>query len=126
MANPHRGDVEFVSGNKTYTLRYSHSALVELENSLNKNLMQIMREVGDIETLRMGTIVALLWAGLRKHHPDVTMEGACEILDDIDGGAREAINFIGDAFQKAFNAPGSRSTNPPIMAMGTNGIGMPS
>ena len=62
--------------------------------------------------LRLGTIIALMWAGLQKHHPDMSEEDVAMLLDDMDGGATAAMSHIDDAFARAFNAPGTKGTNP--------------
>lgn len=121
--NPHKGDVSLQVGDKIYVLRYSHLALVQLENSLNKSLMQIMGEMGKPESMRLGTIVSLLWAGLQKHQSGTTLEQAADILDEIDGGVATAMVSIDAAFAKAFGAsPGTKGTNP--TPRGENGSGM--
>ena len=124
MTNPHKGDVVLNVADKTYTLRYSHSALVKLETQLGKGLMKVMQEMSSPEEMRIGTVAALLWAGLQKHHPSMTLEEATDLLDDIDGGARGAVEVLGEAFERAFNAPGTKGTNPQPSA--GNGTGMPS
>jgi hypothetical protein len=115
--NPHKGDVSFEVGGTTYVLRYSHRSLVLLENELGKSLIKIMREIdgwkANPEDMRLGTICALLWAGLQRHQPNMTVEEATDLLDDIDGGASAMIDIIGEAFQRAFSAPGTKGTNPP-------------
>jgi len=111
--NPHKGDVEFVVAGKTYTLRYSHSALVKLEKQLDQGLMKVMQDMSSPEQMRIGTVVALLWSGLQKHHPNMAFDDAADLLDDMEGGASGAIEIIGQAFSKAFNAPGTKGTNPP-------------
>lgn len=122
MANPHKGDVPLKVGDRIYTLRYSHLALVKLEDVLGKNLQGIMREIQDAEEMRLGTVVALLWAGLQKHHPDVSRDDAAELIDDISGGMAATIGIVGVAFQKAFGAtPGTKGTNPTSKA--SNGTG---
>jgi hypothetical protein len=121
MANPHKGDVPFEVAGKTYTLRYSHLALVKLEKQLDKGLMTVMQNMTKPEEMRLGDVVALLWSGLQKHHPDLTFEDAADLLDDLEGGTSGAIRVIDQAFGKAFNAaPGTKGTNPPQKA---NGIG---
>lgn len=122
MANPHKGDVPLEVGSKTYTLCYSHLALVKLENLLDKNVVQIMGELQAArDNIRIGTVVALLWAGLQKHHPDVSYDDAAGLLDDMDGGAAAAMETIGRSFEKAFAAPGTKGTHPPMN--GAGGIG---
>ena len=117
MINPHKGDLSFLSGGKSYTLRYSHLALVKLEQCLDKSLVKIMKEIDgwqkNPEDMRLGTVVSMLWAGLQKHHPEMTPDDAAEIIDGMDKGVAGAVEILGQAFQKAFNAPGSTATNPP-------------
>ena len=122
--NPHKGDVSFEVEGKTYTLRYNHRALVKMETALNKGLMQVMTEMSKPETLRLGTTAVLLWAGLQKHHPQITQDQAIDMLDEIDGGVPAIIAFIDQAFGKAFETTlGTKGTNPPQEKAG-NGIGM--
>jgi hypothetical protein len=123
--NPHKGDVSFEVNGKTYTLRYSHLALVKLENVLNKGLAQILSELSKPGDMRLGTVLALLWAGLQKHHPGLSEEDASEILDDVEGGIATVMVSIDSAFSKAFGtSPGTKGTNPPQKEV--NGSGMTS
>lgn len=111
--NPHKGDVLLPIGEKQYTLRYSHLALVKLENALDKSVVEIMDELqASQKNIRIGMVVALLWAGLQKHHPKMSQDDAADLLDEIDGGAAGAMEIIGTAFEKAFAAPGTKGTNP--------------
>jgi hypothetical protein len=121
MVNAHKGDVALEVGGKTYTLRYSHSALIKLEKQLDQSIMRIMQDIGKADEMRIGTLVAILWAGLQKHHPDLSVDEACELLDE-KGDDASVIDVIGDAFQKAFNAPGTKGTNP--QQKDVNGTGM--
>lgn len=126
MINPHKGDVQFLVGNQEFTLRFSHLALVKLENLLDKNVVEIIGELQSQPSggIRIGTIVALLWAGLQKHHPNITYEKAADLLDDMDGGTIKAMEVIGAAFEKAFNAPETKGTNPTLVNGGQpDGIG---
>ena len=113
MLNPQKGDVSFQVGDKTYMLRYSHLALIQLENKLDKSLMTVIAEMSDVEKLRIGTVVAILWAGLQKHHPKMSYDDAASLLDEVEGGASAMIEVIGESFQRAFNASGTKGTNPP-------------
>ena len=117
--NPHKGDVTFSVAGKDYTLRYSHLALANLESDLDKGLIQIIDELSNSQTMRIGTMIALLRAGLQKYHPDVTREEAAELLDEIDGGTSAMMIHINKAFDKAFGPTlGTKGTNP-IQANGT-------
>ena len=123
VTNPHKGDVGFKIGDKNYTLRYSNLALIKLEEMTNKGLYQIMTEMSKPESLRLGTVCALLWAGLQKHHPTITMDSAADLLDEFEGGTPEVIGLIDKAFGKAFSQTlGTKGTNPTQEE--SNGIGM--
>lgn len=124
-ANPQRGDVSFDLSGKTYTLRFSHLALAKLEADQDKSLFQIMTELSSSSSIRINTVISLLWAGLQKHHPEMTREGAAELLDEIDGGAPAMMVHINDAFAKAFASTlGTKGTNPTQREV--NGAGMKS
>jgi len=120
--NPHKGDVPLPVGGQQFTLRYSHLALVKLENLLDRSVLEVLEELQSAkESIRIGTVVALLWAGLQRHHPKVSYEDAADLLDDMDGGTIKAMEYIGVALEKAFAAPGTKGTNPPLN--GSGGIG---
>jgi hypothetical protein len=122
ITNPEKGDVSFAVGEKTFTLRYNHLALVKLETTLNRGLVQVIGEISSPEKMRLATMIALLWAGLQKHHPGMSQEDAAEILDEL-GGIGPVMPHIDEAFGKAFAATsGTKGTNPPQQT--TNGSGM--
>jgi hypothetical protein len=111
--NPHKGDVAFSVAGKDYTLRYSHLALANLEKDLDKGLIQIIDELSNSQTMRIGTMIALLRAGLQRHHPALTREDAAELLDEIDGGTSAMMVHVNRAFEKAFGPTlGTKGTNP--------------
>ena len=95
MANPARGEVAFKVADAEYTLRFSTNAICELEDRLDKGLNVI---VANME--RLSTVRALLWAGLRAKHPEVTMAQAGEVIDAC--GMAAATEIIGKALTAAF------------------------
>jgi hypothetical protein len=119
MTNPHKGDVPFNVGSRAFTLCYSHSALVKLEAALDRSVFKILDDLQDPQRLRLATIIALLWAGMQRHHPGMTKDDVTDLLDEIDGGTLGAWTFINEAFAKAFGAPGTKGTNPPLNGSGT-------
>lgn len=98
MANPARGEVALTVADTEYTLKFSTNAICELEELQNKGLNEIVQ---DLE--RLSTVRALLWAGLRAKHPDVTLKGAGELIDTI--GMIPATEVIGRALNAAFPPP---------------------
>lgn len=97
MANPALGEVAFKAADAEYTLKFSTNAICELEERLDKGLNTI---VANME--RLTTVRALLWAGLRAHHPSVTIQQAGEILDGCS--MAYATETIGKALTMAFPA----------------------
>lgn len=98
MANPHRGEVTFKAADTEYTLVFSTNAICELEELLDKGLNAI---VANME--RLMTVRAMLWAGLRTKHPDITIAKAGELIDTC--GMLVATDVIDKALQAAFPPP---------------------
>ena len=98
MANPHRGEVTFKVADAEYTLVFSTNAICELEERLDKGLNAI---VANME--RLTTVRAMLWAGLRAKHPDITIAKAGELIDTC--GMLVATDVIGKALHAAFPPP---------------------
>lgn len=99
MANPEKGEVAFKAADAEYTLRYSTNAICELEDHLGRGLNAI---VADLE--RVSTVRALLWAGLRAKHPEITLKAAGEIMDKC--GVPTTVGAVSDALKAAFPPPG--------------------
>ncbi|HEY8342927.1 MAG TPA: hypothetical protein VIK75_08050 [Calditerricola sp.] len=91
-ANKHRGEVELKAGDKTYVLRYTTNSLVRLEDELGKPAMELGESFHEAR--------ALFWAGLLHAHPDLTMEQAGEIMDEV--GFTEAVLKATEALKLAF------------------------
>jgi hypothetical protein len=122
MANPHRGELAFEVAGKKYTLQYSHDALVELEQELDRGIIGIINELQtwtkDPERIRLSWVRALLWAGLRKHHPDLDLMAAGELITDA-GGIGEVVNLAGEGLGRAFSAPETKGPRPRKRPNGT-------
>lgn len=127
MANRHRGEFEFTAGDKTYTLQFSHQALIRLEEKLDKSLLTIINAFQawstDPASMRLGMIRDMLWAGLQRHHPEMSPGDVADLLDDIEGHAAGAVEILGTAMTRAFDAPKTKGANPPPATAVTNGTG---
>jgi hypothetical protein len=78
-------DQQLVVGDRSYTLRFSVRAMAALQdhfglNSLTAVGQKLQESANDLSVKDM---TALLWAGLRTHHPEVTMDQALGILDEL-------------------------------------------
>lgn len=87
MTNKLRGEVALSVGSgdtaKTYILRFSANALCDLEEITGKSIMNIMADVKDPEKMSMTTVRAMIYAGLKEHHPKITLQDAGNIVQDL-------------------------------------------
>lgn len=128
MANPQKGELAFRAGDREYTLAFTHDSLVQLEDTLDRGLLAIINEMQtwgkDPTRIRLGWLRAMLWAGLRKHHPAVDLIAAGEMIGKIEGGAGTVLSLTTEAVGRAFNVPGeaARPTGeePPTNGTGSN------
>lgn len=114
MANKIKGEASFTIGGTEYTICFNNDALIQLEDKLDRGIVAITSEMqrwsAEPERLRLKWVRALLWAGLRKHHPTMTVEQTSELIDQSNGA--EMMNVIGDAMQKAFADTESKGARP--------------
>lgn len=107
MANAHRGEVALGD----YTVSFSVNALADLEGELDMPVAKIAETMNKPENVRIGTVRALLWAGLQDNH-DVDLKAAGRIATEV--GIPAAMEAIGKAFSLAFpDAEGEKSARPP-------------
>lgn len=103
MANPARGEVAFKVADSEYTLKFSTNAICEAEELLDKGLNDILRDLKRVSTVR-----ALMCAGLREKHPDITTKAVGAIMDKI--GVASAVEHV-LAGMNAAAPPRSESPN---------------
>lgn len=109
--NPHKGEVTLEAGGQTYTLRLAANALVIAEELLDKGVAEIADMLSDADGFRLGTARALLFAGLREHHPKMTIEDAGEIIGET--GIPAVVTKLAESMQAAFARPEEGAPNPP-------------
>lgn len=100
MANPVRGQVPFETGGKAYILSYSTNALCALEAEVDMGITQVAGLIATPETMRLGMVRAVFWAGLLDHHAGMTVDDAGALMTEL--GMADAIALIGRAFALAF------------------------
>jgi hypothetical protein len=108
MANPARGEYEFVVGDTSYTLVLGSNALCEVEAHLKTRLGEVVKvlESGSpsIEYIR-----ALLWGALRKHHRGFSIEQVGDIIDRA--GMARVGEAIGETMRLAFPDAEAKADN---------------
>lgn len=96
MANPIKGEVLVVVEDGQYTLAYTLGACAAIEGQFAGRKLQDI--LGDLEgdNPKIGVMQVVIWAGLQKHHGDVTLKGAGDLV------ALHEMSIWGDALGKAF------------------------
>ena len=118
MANALRGEASFEADGRTYRLLYIWNAAAEFEEVAGRPLSDALLDVAR-EKLSAKSLRAMLWAGLREHHGDVTLQEAGRLIDRI--GRREAQRVMGVALRYFFpelEATEGRPPDPPKPAGG--------
>ncbi|WP_395674701.1 hypothetical protein [Inquilinus sp.] len=104
-------DRQMVVGDLTYTLRYGVRAMAALQDHYKlASFDEVGQRLGNPKAFGAGDIVAILWAGLRTHHRDLTMDDAMDLVDGM--GLDEVQEVIGKAFDAG---------SPPANAEGQSG-----
>lgn len=114
MANPHRGETALQVGEATYVLRCGNNALAELEEALNLPIQQLWRRWND-RHVGVRELRAMLWAFAREAHPQLTLQDAGNLMDQVDRA--ELTQALLQAVQRAFpSSAGGRGDHPPTAA----------
>jgi hypothetical protein len=86
-----------VVGDLTYTLRYGVRAMAALQDHYKlASFDEVGQRLGNPKAFGANDIVAILWAGLRTHHRDLSMDDAMDLVDGM--GLDEVQEVIGKAF----------------------------
>ena len=119
MANKSRGEVSLELGGKTYLLKFVTNSICDMEEAANLSMAELGARVQGNPGKR--DLRLLLWGGLRKNYPNMTLRQAGELLDDADNAL--VGEKLGEAFRLAFPDPESGGAeNPPqAAAPETNG-----
>jgi len=79
-------DVQFQIGEKSLTLRMSAKAWAALQDHWQlENLDLAVSKLAEMEagTLHARDLGAIMWAALRTHHSELSIDDAFEVLDDL-------------------------------------------
>jgi hypothetical protein len=120
MANPMKGEVALDVEGKTYTLRLTVNEIVALEKEWGVGVTQIAAKLSSGGT-SLGDWVTLLQHGLRKHHPDLTIEEVGDII--TAAGVPAVVAKLGESMTAAFpemakGGAGSPPTGPEQVGTG--------
>lgn len=80
MANPAKGEASFEHAGKQHRLYFGMTAIDWFEDTFDKSWLGAIQSIASAQDRRelpkMGLLVSVLQAGLRKHHPDLATEEA--------------------------------------------------
>lgn len=105
-------DRQITVGDRSYTVRFSIKAMAALQDHYS---LASIDEVGaHLAQMKfgLGDITAILWAGLRSRHPEVTLDQAEDIVDEA--GLDGLQDLLGSAFGTALppSKPGAGKSGP--------------
>ena len=109
------GTASFRIGGETYRLVYNNDAFVEVEDLLGRSFLDVLAELSKGNP-RIGSIRALLWAGLQNQHQGIEL-GQCG--DWLMQGEQAAIDAMSKAIQAAMPDGAEDETDAPKKARGT-------
>lgn len=91
MANAFRGEVTLTHEGQDYTMVLDFNALCEYEDATDQEWRSFFKKLED-GTVRATELRAMVWAGLRAHHPDITLAQAGDVLSsNSDAVIRAAV-----------------------------------
>lgn len=122
MANPHKGEVAFEANGERYVLQFSIDAICALEAETGKGIIGLVAEFQDPDKMSVTLARQILWAGLREHHPELSVKEAGELIPAA-GGIAELIKLFGEAFSASFPQPKANGSRPQKAGSPRNGIG---
>lgn len=117
--NPLRGEAQLVAGAATYRLAFDVSAFCYAETALAPLVAdEIVSQIASA-TASMTVLRGVTWAALQRHHPEVHLAQAGEIMSDA--GMPAVRKALADGLQAAFGlaTEGGDDANPRSGAGGT-------
>ena len=110
MANPDRGEVDLVAGNKTYTLRLSLHAVAQVCKYLDIGINSLRTMLSDPD-FRPDYWEVVMWGALREFHP-CSIEEASDIM--VAAGLPSTVEKLGETMRLNFPdvEEGSEPKNP--------------
>ena len=87
MANPQRGDVTIEVLGKAYTLKIDINAICELEDLLStpRQLTTLQDVIDRMTAGSVRHVRAFVWAALRRHHKEMTLDDVGQFIGDAGG-----------------------------------------
>ncbi len=104
MENPHRGDTKVQVTGRSYTLCYDLNATAMVMDHLGLTSFEQLADGVSLSGIGMSDLIHILWAGLQRHHPELTEKE----VGALDWDITEASQKLGQAFERGL----TRKTKP--------------
>lgn len=85
---------------REFTLVFDFTAIAVLEDLYDLPLKEIGARFADVKALRIRDVQRMLYAGLRTHHAEITLDGSLGLLNE----AVAAGVSVGDVITETFSA----------------------
>jgi len=113
--NKHKGELAITIGEKTYTARLSSNSLCSLETVTGQDSIPLV--IGFLTALSKGKglsishMRAILWAMLREHHSELSLQDAGNLIDEA--GVKYIGKCISDIVPLTWPKADEGSSHPP-------------
>lgn len=127
-ANPEKGEFGIEIGGRPYVLAMDFNGFIDLQGLFTKgdvvpsvDSLMDRAQKGDLAVMR-----GVFWATLRRHHPEITVQQAGDLINEAGGLAKVNALIDGAALAAAPDkrdvaALGGADTRPPKARRGTGG-----
>lgn len=121
MANTVRGESTVRIDGQDYTFRFSINAICELEELTG---LPVTMVIGEVERGYIKAMRAIIWAGLRARHSDVTLDQAGDLAEALiaERGMDGAGLVVGNALVAAFPDASAEATDDGKKAKAGSGL----
>ena len=110
-ANPEKGEVDLKVGEKGFVLRLTWNEIAVFERTQGLAWFESFApKLMAPNTISGGEWIALLYAALQRHHSDVTLFDAGDLLTEI--GVERAAGALTECLQFTFPVPEDAKKNP--------------
>lgn len=129
MANKFRGESELtfmrdIDGEQKeakFKLVYDANAFCEIEDNIKLTLGELHDAMSDPKKMSMKSVRGIFHGGLIRHHPDLTLADAGDIMSDA--GMAEVMDAMKRAFGGAMKAAGEAQGQKAKTPRGNRGTG---
>ncbi|MBW8814037.1 MAG: gene transfer agent family protein [Caulobacterales bacterium] len=99
MDNPLKGEVGFDAAGQRWRMVFGPDAMAALEAHFDESMTEMSARIS--AHIRVGDLMAFIWAGLMKLHPEVTAEAVRGLVYEVGVGVM--VDKVATAWRGAFS-----------------------